>query len=139
MRSTKHPSKQSSTAADRSWHLLSDEDLVADRQRLLDRQRRFMEIAAAINSSSDPDHVLRLVRDAVVESGMFDRAGVWVAEEGYFRGAWGTDANGQLRDEHQFRETAEEWGPLIPTLLAGESAYVIKKWTPKEDRLPVGE
>src|SRR5688572_13527877 len=77
-----------------AWHLLSDEDLLAQRQRLLDRQRRFMEIAAAINASEEPDHVLHLVRDAIVDSGMFDRAGVWVNEGDYFRGAWGTDSNG---------------------------------------------
>jgi signal transduction histidine kinase/CheY-like chemotaxis protein/5-carboxymethyl-2-hydroxymuconate isomerase len=116
-----------------AWHLLSDEDILAERRRLLDRQRRFMEIAAAINASGDPDHVLRLVRDAVVDSGLFDRAGVWVMEGDHFRGAWGTDTEGNPRDERHLREAATDWGPLIPLLVTGETPYVIKSWRPVDE------
>lgn len=113
-----------------AWHLLSDDDLMVDRQRLLDRQRRFMEIAAAINASGDPDHVLRLVRDAIVESGMFDRAGVWVYSDNHFYGAWGTDGQGRLRDEHHIVETPADWGSLITHLINGDKPFYIKPWKP---------
>lgn len=126
-RSKSLPARQ---PAEPSWHLLSDEDLFVERQKLLDRQHSFMKIAAAINATNDPDHVLRLVRDAVVESGMFERAGVWVMEGSDFRGAWGTDAQGALRDEHHIREGVEDWGPRIQLLLSGETSYLIKSWTP---------
>src|SRR5207248_1216004 len=56
--------------------------LLAERERLVERQRRFVEIAAAINASLDLDTILRMVRSAAVEVGGFDRAGVWTMSNG---------------------------------------------------------
>src|SRR5207245_2781667 len=55
--------------------------LLAERERLLERKRRMMEVAAAINTRLELDKILRMVRDAVVDVGGFDRGGVRVDGE----------------------------------------------------------
>ncbi|MBM3493987.1 MAG: GAF domain-containing protein [Armatimonadetes bacterium] len=57
-------------------------------------------IAAAIAAETDLPEMLRMVRDAIVSSGMFDRAGVWLydSETDTITGSWGTDRSGAIED-----------------------------------------
>ncbi|HEV2474770.1 MAG TPA: PAS domain S-box protein, partial [Chthonomonadales bacterium] len=109
---------------------------IAERQRLVERQRYFMRIAAAVNSSLDLDVVLRLVRDAVVQEGEFDRAGVFQVKGNTVRGSWGTDSEGRLRDEHYLVESLSEWGPHISDLASGRRRFAIEELG--SDNLPEG-
>ncbi|MCC6729097.1 MAG: response regulator [Chthonomonadales bacterium] len=100
--------------------------LVAERGAMVERQRRLMGISAAIGASHELDGILRMVRDAVVEVAGFDRAGVFVVDQGIVRGAWGTDLSGQLRDEHDFAEPLEGWGPEVAELASGARRHVLR-------------
>lgn len=79
-------------------------------KRLERRQQRLMDIAQAVNADIGLQDILRMVRDAVVEGGLFDRAGLWLYDEaaGGMRGSWGSDREGRPVDE------AEEFFPLTP-------------------------
>jgi PAS domain S-box-containing protein len=74
--------------------------LMEERKRMRERQRRLNEISAGMNASMELDGILRLVRDAVVAAGGFDRAGVFLLdrETSIIRGTWGTDRSGQPED-----------------------------------------
>jgi len=100
--------------------------LLAERERLVERQRRFVEIAAAINSSLDLDTILRMVRDAAVEVGGFDRAGVWTMAQGVLHGSWGTDEEGMLRDERCFTIEVRDFDGGPADVFAGERNYAIQ-------------
>ncbi|MGC8666903.1 MAG: ATP-binding protein [Chthonomonadales bacterium] len=108
--------------------------LLAEKEQLARRQQRFMEIAAAINSSPDLDTILRLVRDAAIDVGGFDRAGVWLVEGENIRGSWGTDAHGRPRDERHLQEKLDQWPPAARTLKSGQQRFYIEQWrTPYDD------
>jgi len=74
---------------------------ITDQRRLEIRQLRLMEIAQAVNRSEPLHSVLRRIRDAVIEGGGFDRAGIWLydAQAGGMRGSWGTTREGEPVDE----------------------------------------
>jgi signal transduction histidine kinase/CheY-like chemotaxis protein len=74
--------------------------LLEERERIMKRQNRLMEISAAFNSSEDLSKILRLVRDTVVNECGFDRAGVFLFDKRckVMRGTWGTDQDGNLQD-----------------------------------------
>jgi signal transduction histidine kinase/DNA-binding response OmpR family regulator/transcriptional regulator with GAF, ATPase, and Fis domain len=85
--------------------------LVEERERVAARQRRLMEITAAMNASMDLSEILRMVRRTVVEAGGFDRAGLYLyeAETGMLRGTWGTDREGNEEDiRHDSHPVGEE-------------------------------
>ena len=108
--------------------------LLMEREQLARRQQRFMEIAAAINSSPDLDTILRLVRDAAIDVGGFDRAGVWLVEGENIRGSWGTDAHGRPRDERHLHEHLDQWSPAARALQAGQQRFYVEYWrTPYDD------
>jgi PAS domain S-box-containing protein len=86
--------------------------LLAEREQTLEQQRRLMEISTAISGSLELDEVLRLVRDAAIEVGGFDRAGVFRVKDGMVHGAWGTDRTGQVRDEHHLSISLADWHPF---------------------------
>jgi PAS domain S-box-containing protein len=93
----------------------------AEGRRLLlaqERQRRLHHIIAAVNAGMSLDDILRLVRDAAVEAGGFDRAGVLLVEgagdERQVRGVWGTSVQGEPIYEGNWVITPEEAGlPLL--------------------------
>jgi PAS domain S-box-containing protein len=94
---------------------------IEDLQR---RQQHLTRIAQAVNADRQLHDVMRLVRDAVVETAGFDRAGLWLYDDaaGGLQGSWGTDKSGSPVDE------SGEFFPLRPTddhpfsrLLSGES------------------
>jgi PAS domain S-box-containing protein len=107
---------------------VSNARLLDERARLVERQRRLMQISAAISGSRDLDLVLRMVRDALVEAGGFDRAGVWLVQGTTLRGSWGTDSSGALRDERHLREDLGDWAPGVNRLLNGSAPFLIEDY-----------
>jgi signal transduction histidine kinase/CheY-like chemotaxis protein len=71
-------------------------------QRVVERQKRMMEIAATLNGSKELQEILRMVRNAVVEQGGFDRAAVFLYDfpTRTMHGTWGTDREGNIEDIH---------------------------------------
>jgi len=74
--------------------------LLDEREQIVRQQRRLIELTSTMNGAMDLSAILRLVRDAVIETGDFDRAGVFLYDEDHavMRGAWGTDRNGKAED-----------------------------------------
>ena len=74
-------------------------------QRAVRQQKRLMEIAATLNGSKELSEILLMVRNAVVEQGGFDRAGVFLFDiaSRTMHGTWGTDRNGNV--ENIYSET----------------------------------
>lgn len=106
--------------------------LLAERERVVNQQRRLMQLAAAINGNQDLDTILRLVRDAVVESGAADRAGVWMMEDGLLCGSWGTAITGEVTDEHDDRRSEEDCSELLQRMFASGEAYALGRYEPGE-------
>jgi two-component sensor histidine kinase len=97
---------------------------VTELEMLQQRNQRLTRIAQAVNADGRLHDILRMVRDAVVETAGFDRAGIWIYEEAKNRlvGSWGTSTNGLPLDE------SGEQFPLRPgddrgfaRLLSGET------------------
>ncbi len=101
---------------------------VTELEQLQRRQERLMEIAQAVNADADLRDVLRMVRDAVVQTAGFDRAGLWLYDEvaGGMKGTWGTSRDGQAVDEWTefFTITAGDDHPLRQ-ILAGDIGYFL--------------
>ncbi|HZO88165.1 MAG TPA: ATP-binding protein [Chthonomonadaceae bacterium] len=74
--------------------------LLAEQQRLVARQRRLSRLAAAISSRTALHEILRMVHDAIIEAGGFDRTAVFLydREHNLLRGTWGTDRSGEPVD-----------------------------------------
>jgi len=99
--------------------------LASQQRRVLLQQRRVMDIAIAIADNEDPDAVLRLVRDATLETGLVDRAGVWIVEGMVARGTWGTDEEGKPYDEHGMAHRLESFSTTHSRFWSGEDQYII--------------
>lgn len=74
--------------------------LLRNQERIMVRQQRLMEVAAAISGQSDLEGVFRLICEAMIEAGWVDRVTVWLAEKDGMRGTWGIDEHGELIDRH---------------------------------------
>src|SRR5262249_39886257 len=101
---------------------------VAVRQRIVERQRHLMEIAAAINASSALNDILRMVRDAIVNIGVFDRGAVYIYDPAtdMRQGTWGTDRDGNCEDiSHSQYPVSSEADESVRRIIAGELAYSI--------------
>src|SRR5262245_31274751 len=109
-----------------------EEGVTDETYRLIGLYRTMMEITKAINASLDLESVLRMVRDAAIEIGGFDRSGVWLVGGDYVNGAWGTDAAGSVRDERHIRQPLARWSPEVSQLRTGISRFYIEEW-PEED------
>ena len=98
------PFAQQAAAAIYNARLLEEREVIVSRQKML------LELIATINSTFDLSQVLRLVRDAVVEIGGFDRAGVFLYDEAKktMVGSWGTDRHGQAES------ISHEWFSVDP-------------------------
>ena len=95
--------------ADQAGVAIANARLLIERERMVTRRRRLLETATAINAELSLDEILLLVRDAVVENGDFDRAGIYTIDNETIQGAWGTDAQGNRRAEHDFKVSRAEW------------------------------
>ncbi len=103
---------------------------ITEQSRSQALHRRLTEVTSAVSGFAPLDSILRMVRDAVIEFGGFDRAGVFQVFGDQVRGAWGTDADGKPRSEAGLAETLDDWGPSIPDLAAGVRRFVIETWEP---------
>ena len=83
-----------------------------DRDRLIARQRKLMEMSVMIAPRQGLDLTCRAIRDAVVFSEFVDCAGVWLTDGTTAVGMWGTDTNGERIAEHDLRLPLEHFlGP----------------------------
>ncbi|HZP80624.1 MAG TPA: PAS domain S-box protein, partial [Chthonomonadaceae bacterium] len=100
---------------------------IAARQRAVERQRRLMQIAAAIPASTALTDILRMVYDAIMEVGGFDRCGVLLydRETKALRGAWGTDRDGQPEDISHHVQFVREDHPSVTDLFEGRLDYLL--------------
>ncbi len=110
-------------------------------ERLLlaqERQRRLHDIIAAVNLGLGLDDILRLVRDAAVEAGGFDRAGVLLVEESagvrQVRGVWGTSARRERRPRAQVGHQPRRGG----SARAERVPYLLTRDGDSPDRVPPG-
>ncbi len=98
-------------------HARREEALRAEQRRFAS-QRRLEEIARAVTQSLEPNTVLQMVRDAVVDALGFDRAGVFIVESGTgaVRGVWGTDMSGRpeaIHDQVYSPDNPEFFGQIV--------------------------
>jgi PAS domain S-box-containing protein len=103
-------------------------DVTRQQQAMRERERMFA-IAAAANATSDLDEILLIVRNAIIEVEGFDRAGVWLVDNGLLCGTWGTDEVGRLRDEHDISGKPEEFPVGMQKVARGEFPYYLERET----------
>ena len=111
--------------ADQAAVVIQRARLKAQQEAVVRQQRQIMEIAVAITANTDPDSVFRMVRDAILATGSVDRVGVWIVEDGVAIGTWGTDSDGNLRDEHHIRFPIDSFVQRYSECLVGSDEYVI--------------
>ncbi len=83
-------------------------------------------VAATIAAQTDLREMLRMVRNAIVDSGMFDRAGVWLFDpsSGMLTGTWGTDRQGGIEDLWDQRAPLDPASPIpMHRVVRGEVEY----------------
>jgi signal transduction histidine kinase/DNA-binding response OmpR family regulator len=95
------------------------------RESTVRQQRRLVEISLAIMSNDDPDMVLLMARNAIMEIGLVDRVAIWVVTDFTACGTWGTDEEGNLRDEHGYRFPIEPGGKYFTTYENPDRPFVI--------------
>lgn len=100
-------------------------ELQMQREEVIRQQKQLMDIAAAITTNMDSDSVLRMVRDAIMEIGLVDRAGVWLVENQRSIGVWGTDEQGNLVDEHGISHPLDKVTDNHPEFFLGDDPYLI--------------
>jgi signal transduction histidine kinase/DNA-binding response OmpR family regulator len=113
-------------------------ELLEERNRVVQQQRRLMQLSAAVCANQELDDVFKVVRDAIYEAGGVDRVGLFYDDGEHFRGTWGTDASGQLRDEHELRVDREHFTLPFPDLTQGIVPYLIQV-LPDAEAMPSGE
>jgi len=96
-----------------------------ERERVISQQKRLMDIAAAVTTHANSDEVLRMVRDAIMETGLIDRAGVWFVDGLESHGIWGTDLEGKLTDEHGISHSLSRFAEEHPAFMLGDEPYTI--------------
>jgi PAS domain S-box-containing protein len=101
-------------------------DVTRQQQAVRERERMFA-IAAAANAARDLDEILLIVRNAIIEVEGFERAGVWLVDNGLLYGTWGTDELGQLRDEHDIVGRPEDFPLGMRVVARGERSYYLEK------------
>ncbi len=102
--------------------------LLDERDQINASQKRLMELSAAVSANQDLDLIFRLVRNAVFESGVPDRVGVFYLDEGYICGTWGTTESGDLKDEHDQRFALEDAPENVRILIDDKLPYLISKF-----------
>lgn len=103
---------------------------------------RLADLAGAIIARRNLDDILHLLRDALVESGLLDRVGIFLydREEQILKGTWGTDRAGYLEDAH-----GQRLDPLDPTneplyrVVFGEEPYFLWKEYTHQEMVPPGD
>ncbi len=99
--------------ADQAGVAIANARLLIERERMIERRRHLLETATTINADLSLDEILLVVRDAVVEIGDFDRAGIYTMDSETVYGAWGTDEQGNLKAEHDITVPRAEWAAYL--------------------------
>jgi len=99
--------------------------LRAEREQVIRNQSRLLDIAVAITVDQDVDAVFRMIRDAVLELGSVDRAGVWLIDGATAWGTWGTDDEGRPTDEHGSSFSIQDHQGEFIACLEGELPYIL--------------
>ncbi len=92
------------------------------------RRERLQQIAAAANASLNLDDILLMIRNACIEVGGFDRAGVWIVDGDVVHGSWGTDTEGKLKDEHDVVERLVDWEPHVSDMASSQCGFCMHEW-----------
>ena len=134
---TKRPLTEQSVAnvlllCDQAATVIAQARYREQRERDAKRRTKLRELATAIDASLDLEVILRLVRDAVVDSGICDRAGIFTLDDHSVKGAWGTDPEGNPRNERDYLCLRAEWNDVLAPLTSGRQKY----W---RDELPYKE
>ena len=111
--------------ADQAGVAIANARLLIERERMITRRRRLLETATAINADLSLDEIMLLMRDAVVENGDFDRAGLFLIEQNAVRATWGTDAQGQRFAAHHLSWPLADWEDIIAPLRSSAQKYLL--------------
>jgi len=111
--------------------------LRAEREAIIRQQKRLMEIATAVAENDETDDVFRMVRDAILEIGSVDRAGVWLIEGQIARGTWGTTETGESSDEHEVSFSFAHGHEEFAACIAGDGLFLIDD--PQTQKSPPGK
>jgi len=109
--------------ADQAAVAVQKSRLLAHSEAVVRQQKLLMEIAVAVAGNVDTDKLFRMVRDAILETGVVDRVGVFLVEGGDALGTWGTDQFGEPRDEHETRFSLKDFSLKYPKCLIGDAPY----------------
>jgi signal transduction histidine kinase/ActR/RegA family two-component response regulator len=115
--------------ADYATVLIANMKLRADREAMILKQQRVLDMTLALTSSEDPESVFLMVRNAIIELGSVDRAAVFVADNVSVNGTWGTDENGNLTDEHDVSFPIDGIGHGFTTYAKPHEPFVIDSRT----------
>jgi len=101
--SQKDPQKGSLDQVDPYKKLQHDHDVL----------RRILDLLGHVTEKETVDDICRTIVEGVRDELKFDRAGLhlWHADEGVFRGTFGTDEQGRTKDEHDLWWRGEGWPP----------------------------
>jgi signal transduction histidine kinase/CheY-like chemotaxis protein len=97
--------------------------LLETRERVVEQQRKLMEVAVAIGQYDDARAVLRIVRDAVLDMGVVDRAALWLVEGDTAYGTFGTNFEGKPVEEREKHFPANRIIEMI-SRASGTGAFV---------------
>jgi len=109
---------------------------LVQRDRLIEQQRRIMEVMHSVTANADVPSICRTVRDAMVNLQVFDRAGFWLIDGPELYGTWGTDPGGELTDERESRKDLAEFLDFFPDLQDPGIGFTINRRT--EQQMPDG-
>ena len=111
--------------SDQAAIALQKSSLLGHQEMIVREQRRLMEIAVAVTAHVDPDAIFKMIRDAIFETGVVDRVGVFIVEGEDAYGTWGTGPDGRARDEHDYFFRIDGLKEIYDACLAGKTPYVI--------------
>ncbi len=92
-------------------------------ESVIQNQKKLMEISVAIAANADLDAVYLMVRDAILETNVCERAGVWLTVGSTAHGTWGTDKFGKLVDEHNRTWPLDDFFVEFAACLIGDEEF----------------
>ncbi len=111
--------------ADQAAVAVQKSRLLAETEAMVQQQRMLMEIAVAITEDVDIDKVFRMVRDAILETKIVDRAAVFLVTDNMAFGTWGTGDDGQPVDEHEASFVLPGRSEIFAKCMAEDVPYIL--------------
>lgn len=125
--------------ADQAGVAIANARLLIERERMINRRRSLLETATAINADLSLDEILLLVRNAVVEGGDFDRAGIYTLDNETIYGGWGTDEQGRPKAEHDFTIPRVQWEQFLTPFESSAIQYQLLNRDGSDETNPTAE